>query len=155
MDATTALQKRTAGKTQFTRHENRLEDALDDKDLDDWTLNKRYADFKERFDKVQDLNEDYVAMLKEEEDIIQADQWIDDLVKRFDALESLVGKKLKSLKESELPSVKSETKEQPKQAKHSIMKPKKFELEIFHGDIRRYPEFKSVFLQLPKALGPS
>ena len=142
MDVDTALKKRTAGKTQFTRAENRVRDALQEDEVDEWIIEKRYSDFKERFDKIQDLNEDYVSFLTEEADLQAADQWIDDLVKRFDSVEILVSKQLRKVK-PQPPIVKAENPITTSKPSHSLIKVKKLELEIFSGDIRRYPQFKS------------
>ena len=133
MDVNTALKKRTAGKTQFTRSENRVRDALQEDEVDEWIIEKRYSDFKERFAKIQDLNEDYVSFLTEEADLQAADQWIDDLVKRFDSVEILVSKQLRKMK-PQPPIVKAENPITTKPS-HSLIKVKKLELEIFSGDI--------------------
>jgi len=153
MDAEAVHKKRTAAKTQFTRHENRMREALTEEDIDEWTLNKRYGDFKERFDKVQDLNEEYVSFLTADDEIINADKWVDDLVKRFDSIQLLVGRKFNDLKYSEskdkgpgASAVDSASVAEPKQANRGgLMKLKRFELETFTGDIRRYPSFKNDF----------
>ena len=59
--------KRTTAKSQFTRYANRLQKALDLEDCDVWTLEARYADLKERWERVQDAHDTYVGEVPDED----------------------------------------------------------------------------------------
>ena len=96
MDAAKA--KRTTAKSQFTRYEKRLIAVLDLPDADEWTLKTRYEDFKVRWERLQDAHDEYAAHLTEEsEEWNSAEQWLDEIMERFDKAELEVGQKLKKL----------------------------------------------------------
>jgi hypothetical protein len=146
-----AKKKRTTAKSQFTRYENRLKDALISEEIDEWTVNRRYEDLKERWDKTQDANDEYISLLTEPDDITGAEEWLDELCNRFDAVELGVGKRLKELKPAPTASAsdrKSVVSEGDKRSelKKSIIPMKKMQFKVFAGDIRKYPLFKSEFI---------
>ena len=85
--------KRATAKSQFTRYANRLQKALDLEDCDVWTLEARYKDFKDRWERVQEAHDTYVVELSEE-DAEGEEVWLDDLLDTFDDLELKVGKKM-------------------------------------------------------------
>ena len=146
----TAKKKRTVAKSQFTRYENRLKDAIVSKEIDEWTLNRRYEDLKDRWDKTQDANDEFISLLTEPDDITQAEEWLNELCARFDAVELQVGKKLKELKpapaESASDSKPVVAESQRKTESKSIIPLKKMQFKIFTGDIRKFPLFKSEFI---------
>ena len=63
-------------------------------DADSWTLEQRYKELKERWDKVQDVHDEYVECLTGVDEIDAAQEWIEDLLDKFDLLELKVGKKM-------------------------------------------------------------
>ena len=85
--------KRTTAKSQFTRYANRLQKALDLEDCDAWTLEARFKDFKDRWERVEEAHDAYVVELSEEDAEGEA-VWLDDLLDTFDDLELKVGKKM-------------------------------------------------------------
>ena len=143
--------KRTTAKGQFTRYENRLKATIDQDDMDSWTMNKRYDDLKERWDKVQDAHYEYVAHLTDSNDIEDADLWIDSLAAKFDEVELRVGKKLKAIKVEQAPSTSTSTIEQGSKidvhgSQKTVVRVEKMKFPMFEGDIRKYPEFKEDFI---------
>ena len=146
-----AKTKRTTAKSQFTRYEKRLKDAVVSEEIDEWTVNRRYEDLKDRWDKTQDAHDEYTSFLTEPDDFTKAEEWLDELSNRFDAVELRVGKKLKELKPaptasaSDRKSYVSED-ERKSESKKSIIPMKKMQFKIFAGDIRKFPLFKSEFI---------
>lgn len=149
MDA--AKMKRTSAKGQFTRYETRLKSLLREDDVDTWTLNKRYNDLKDRWEKVQDAHEEYTMHLTESDDKSEAEEWIDELASKFDEVELGVGKMIKNITRDSPPAdTKSQDKKDAKHAGYSaqsIVKIEKIKFQTFEGNIRKFPEFKEEFIK--------
>ena len=64
---------RNTAKGQYTRSENRLKAAVDAEQVDVWTLDKRYSELKEKWDKLQDAHDEYASFLTEDEPIKEAE----------------------------------------------------------------------------------
>ena len=99
---------RTTAKSQFTRYVNRLQKALDLEDCDSWTLEARYTDLKERWERVQDAHDTYVGEVPDEDAEGMA-PWLDELLDIFDELELKVGKKMNEVKKRDKPNDQGET----------------------------------------------
>ena len=141
--------KRRTAKGQFTRAETRVKNALE-MDADSWTLEQRYKELKERWDKVQDVHDEYVECLMEEEEIDAAQGWIDDLLDKFDLLELKVGKKMQDSNRAKTVQTsqsteRSKSQERTYRRSESILKVQKIKPKIFKGDPRKYPDFKEFF----------
>ena len=87
-----AKKKRRLAKGQFTRIEGKLLATIEN--MDEWTLNNRYSDLKERWNAAQNAHDDYVLTLTDEE-ATEEESWISELYDRFDTLELAIGKRLK------------------------------------------------------------
>lgn len=155
-DAESTKKKRTASKGQFTRYMKRLQTALDAADGDMWTIDTRYADFKQRWEKVQQMHDEYVEILGDESPNLNAEaeeQWITDLQNNFDNLEVAVGKKKRDLAKlslqspSKLPSSTAEEKPIMERKVESLVKIDRLRLPIFDGTLRKYLEFREDFMQ--------
>ena len=127
--------KRRTAKGQFTRAETRVKNALE-MDADSWTLEQRYKELKERWDKVQDVHDEYVECLMEEEEIDAAQGWIDDLLDKFDLLELKVGKKMQDSNRAKTVQTsqsteRSKSQERTYRRSESILKVQKIKPKVF------------------------
>ena len=147
MDAAKA--KRTTAKSQFTRYEKRLIAVLDLPDADEWILKTCYEDLKVRWERLQDAHDEYAAHLTEEsEEWNSAEQWLDEIMERFDKAELEVGQKLKKLNpKPEVFHPPSDTSASQPVSGKGIIKVDSMKFQTFEGDIKKYPEFKAEFVQ--------
>ena len=141
--------KRRTAKGQFTRAETRVKNALE-MDADSWTLEQRYKELKERWDKVQDVHDEYVECLTDVDEIDAAQGWIEDLLDKFDLLELKVGKKVQDSNRAKTAqasqsSERSKSQERTYRRSESILKVQKIKPKVFKGDPRKYPDFKEFF----------
>jgi len=147
----TAKSKRTTAKSGFTRYEKRLKAVLELDEADEWTLKTRYEDLKVRWERVQEAHDEYVTHLTETEEENAAEQWMEDIIERFDQIELAVGQKMKKL--SAVPKVHilpndatANSVTSPASAK-GIVKMDRMKFQTFEGDIKKYPEFKAEFIK--------
>ena len=81
--------KRATLKSQFTRAETRLIEALDNSDgnITATTLQRRYHEFQTKWDSVSEAHDSLVAQFADEIATDTEEAWIQDLTRRFNALE--------------------------------------------------------------------
>ena len=164
-----ARKKRAVAKGQFTRTEIKLKDAMSTRSdgMTTWVLEKRYEDFKVRWDNVQNAHDEYVESLASDEDIKAAESWINELSERFDECELQVGQSMESKESVKLlqrSSASTDSKEfqdtrqgdRDRESSNSssskILKVQPMKFEAFGGDMRKYPQFKNDFLAHIKPL---
>jgi len=146
-----AKAKRTTAKSGFTRYEKRLKAVLELDEADEWTLKTRYDDLKVRWERVQETHDEYTTHLTETEGGNAAEQWMEEIMERFDQIELAVGEKLKKL--SAVPKVLLPPNDattnslSPPTSTKGIVKMDKFKFQAFAGDIKKYPEFKTEFIE--------
>ena len=157
-----ARKKRAVAKGQFTRTERKLKDAMSTRSdgMTTWVLEKRYEDFKVRWDNVQNAHDEYVESLASDEDIKAAESWIDELSELFDECELQVGQSMESKESVKLlqrSSASTDSKEfqdtrqgdRDRESSNSssskILKVQPMKFEAFGGDMRKYPQFKNDF----------
>ena len=149
MDA--AKSKRTTTKSGFTRYEKRLKAVLELDEADEWTLKTRYEDLKVRWERVQEAHDEYVTHLTETEEENAAEQWMEDIIERFDQIELAVGQKMKKLsavpKVQILPNDATANSVTPPASAKGIVKMDRMKFQTFEGDIKKYPEFKAEFIK--------
>jgi len=147
-----AKAKRTTTKAQFTRYEKRLKTVMDQPEADTWTVNTRYEDLKVRWEKLQEAHDEYVSHLVDTDTVEStvAEQWLDEIIERFDDIEVKVGQKLKGLKSETqgqaLPNTVSENMSRTASGK-GVVKIERMKFQVFDGDIKKYPEFKEEFVK--------
>ena len=143
--------KRTSAKTQFTRSEKKLKEALLDADSYPISLiERRLDDLKIRWNTVQDAHDEYIQSNTEAADQEQQETWINEIADRYDSLEVDV---LRALEEHNLKSsiIKQEEKLTQQQAvaasskSQSSVQLDRLKLDKFEGDIRKYPKFREQF----------
>ena len=143
-----AKKKRRLAKGQFTRIEGKLLSTIDN--LDEWTLNNRYSDLKERWNAAQNAHDDYVLTLADDEATTE-ESWVAELYDRFDSLEIAIGKRLKIVKgeheaKTEAQHQYSTPSRQQREPSNAI-RMEKLKFQSFNGDIRKFPEFLKEFKQ--------
>jgi len=131
-----AKTKRTAAKSQFTRAESSLRNALAVENCAKWTIENRYSEFKRRWDNVQEAHDTYVSLI-EEQALLAEEEWISELTNRFEGVELEVGERMNAVIK---PEPAKET-----SIKRSIFKVDSIKFQTFSGDIRKYPSFKYEF----------
>lgn len=97
---------------------------------------------------LQEIHDTYMTMVKDES-FDEENEWVDDLLSRFEDIESCTDKALRKRSNIENPTVKVES-----SATNSLNKPQieksrlqleKLKLDKFDGDLRKYPGFKERF----------
>ena len=131
-----AKRKRTAAKSQFTRAESSLKNALSLENCAKWTIENRYSEIKRRWDNVQEAHDNYVSLI-DEEALPAEEEWIAELMNRFEGVELDVGEHMK-------PVIKTEPVKEMSMKK-SIFKVDSIKFQTFSGDIRKYPSFRYEF----------
>ena len=137
-----AKKKRRLAKGQFTRIEGKLLATIEN--MDEWTLNNRYSDLKERWNAAQNAHDDYVLTLTDEE-ATEEESWISELYDRFDTLELSIGKRLKIIIGHH--QAKTETTQPSSSSSRppNTIRMEKLKFQSFEGDIRKFPEFYKEF----------
>ena len=137
-----AKKKRRLAKGQFTRIEGKLLATIEN--MDEWTLNNRYSDLKERWNAAQNAHDEYVLTLTDEE-ATEEESWISELYNRFDTLELAIGKRLKTIKGDH--QAKTETTQPSSSSSRppNTIRMEKLKFQSFEGDIRKFPEFYKEF----------
>jgi hypothetical protein len=138
--------KRATTKTQFTRTENSLRKTLDDESSLPSTIERKFEELRERWQTLQDAHDSYIEAEPSETD--RDDEWINDLVERFDRIEAEADKRLENLR----PNIEQvvEKHEEVSSNKAQFVEPNKIQLERlklekFNGEVRLYPHFKERF----------
>ena len=171
-----AKKRQTIAKGQFTRAEGLLKRVLDAESDESllWTVEKRYAELKTRWNNVQEVHDEYVTFLADQNLIDTEEAWISELAERFDEIEVDTGKYIQSKQtphktEGELVQLITQQLSQhlsvqaaaphalSQQAAEAlpaqrIMRIEPIKFQSFSGEIRRYPEFKAEFLAHIKPL---
>ena len=97
--------KRATAKSQFTRVEKRLEEAIKKApSIPYQTIERRYEDLREKYNAAQQAHDDYVqALLSSKTDTTQAEEekWIDELTQRYDDIEERVDILLVKMKQDD------------------------------------------------------
>ena len=97
-----AHQERTSAKSKFTRAYNGVEAAFGEELILTTTIIKRYDVLTASWEKVQEKHETYVSGLTDENEIENAEKWIDDLASKFNTMESKVDRQVMREKMAEV-----------------------------------------------------
>lgn len=166
-------QKRGTSKSQFTRSEKRLNEALDKAEgIPLLTIERRYNELSEKWSAVQEAHDTYVAARQSEDGSIDTEVeegWIDEIAERFDDIEIKADSILEELKRKSASALKLST-ERSTKTEGTVSLPgqqgtaastgeanpmpmlstntvqlERIKLEKFNGDIRKYPKFREQF----------
>ena len=96
--------KRTMAKAQFSRAENSLRKLLGNPMSLQETLERRAKDLAVKWQEVQNLHDEYVTTISEEEEA-KEEEWIEELVDRFESIEMATDQNLRKLRKEEAASV--------------------------------------------------
>ena len=151
-DAPTLKNARATAKSQFTRAEKKVLDAIapTENKIPITTIQRRFADVTEKWTKTQDAHDAYVAVLAADAQDTETN-WIDEVSDRFDKLEVSVDKYIENEEKAAAPKAAVPTPPaQPIQQNkaNNVAHRMKFDIDFpkFNGDIRKYPEFKETFI---------
>ena len=163
--------KRATAKSQFTRAEKRLEEALEKTRIPYQTIERRYEELREKYNLAQQAHDDYVQVLlasktkdtTEEEE----EKWIAEITQRYDDIEERADTAIAKMKKDEEAQMKLDDQISNKQERvikndhldlnrvlngpvnstqpSSTLQLERIKLEKFNGDIRKYPKFKEQF----------
>ena len=164
--------KRATAKSQFTRAEKRLEEALEKKQIPYQTIERRYEELREKYNLAQQAHDDYVQVLlasktkdtTEEEE----EKWIAEITQRYDDIEERADTAIAKMKKDEEAQMKLDDQISNKQERmikndhldlnrqvlngpvnstqpSSTLQLERIKLEKFNGDIRKYPKFREQF----------
>lgn len=138
---------RTIAKAQFTRAETHLFEALNE-GKDKWAIERRYEDLKMRWNKTQDAHDIYVLSLSDDDEAAKEGQWIDEISNRFSKVELSVSKIFDDSKVQDTEETSDGNNDEAKVQTHQRgVQIERMKFNIFKGDIRKYPEFKSEFIK--------
>lgn len=157
--------KRSRAKSQFTRCEKRLSDALADAESTPVaTIERRYSELREKWNAVQEAHDAFEEAVEAEAiEVGDADkeQWIDEIMQRFDSIEVKADAAIEERKRSFCGAVPTEAAfgkvgEMPSAGERlhskSSVQLERIKLEMFDGDIRKYPKFREQFESYVKPL---
>ena len=142
--------KRTSAKSQFTRSEKKLKEALlDAESLPISLIERRLEDLKIRWNTVQDTHDEYMeSNPAEAAKTDEQEAWINEISDRYDNLEVEVHRTLEvqnlkasTIKQEEIPQSAATASNRPQ----SSVQLDRLKLEKFDGDIRKYPKFREQF----------
>ena len=121
---------------------------LSDEESLEETIKRKFGELGERWRELQETHDTYMTMI-EEESFDKENEWIDDLLSRFEDIESCTDKTLRKRINREQPTVKVESSAANSQNEPRIEKSRlqleKLKLDKFDGDLRKYPGFKERF----------
>ena len=154
-------QKRTNAKRSFTRAETSLNKALAEETSLPVTIERRYEGLRACWQDVQEAHDNYMAKVEEEQQP-KEEQWLDELVDRFEGMEANVDETMEAMSEKkpvmehqeqirqllELQQKMQQEKQHDQQQKHAMpnqLQLERLKLEKFTGDVRKYPSFKERF----------
>lgn len=152
-----ALKMRRTCKSQFTRAENNLKQALSMQDVETSTIERRFGELQAKFNAFQNAHDAYAEIVDEllKEDGTpfdpNLDQYIDEVMERFNAIEIDADKQIAVRKKKDAAMIQPNNSVSNKVHPHtpsSVIKVKRVDLEQFDGDIRKYPTFKDDFTKL-------
>ena len=89
-DQQEAFKMRKTCKSQFTRAERNLQQALSMQDVETSTIERRFGELQAKFDALQNVHDVYADELLNEDGTPvdpNLDQYIDELTERFNAIE--------------------------------------------------------------------
>ena len=138
---------RMTSKRTYDRSENALNQAIQQaNDIPASTIQRRYADLKQRWDHVQQAHDNYIIKGcgdDNSEDIAKEDEWVNAIADRFYKLEI----KTDSLMESkQFQTSNSESSQQIAAKRNSnFIKLEPLKFSSFDGNIRKYPKFRFEF----------
>ena len=152
MDADSLKGKRSTAKAQFTRSETKLNDSLTlaahpAQKIPLTTIKRRFEDVADKWAKVENAHDAYLAALPDPTQIETEEVWIQDISARFDSLEIKVDQYIeKEQAPKEAQNVAGAQNTSTTDANVSNRK-LKFDIQVekFDGDIRKYPEFRETF----------
>ena len=146
-------QKRTTAKSQFTRSENRLIEALGN--LETFpvaTLERRYEDLSLRWNTVQDAHDAYLEAINDPAEAAREEAWIDAIKERYGKIEVQTDQAVQDIKQrTAAESVKAKVEENQIAQQRDTVNPasslqiERIKLDKFNGDIRKYPKFREQF----------
>ena len=140
--------KRSVMKAGFTRTEGSLRRLLGDEESLVETIKRKFGELGERWRELQETHDTYMTMV-EDESFDKENEWVDDLLSRFEDIESCTDKALRKRSNIENPTVKVESSATNSQNEPPIEKSRlqleKLKLDKFDGDLRKYPGFKERF----------
>ena len=143
-----AKRDRTESKRMFTRAGNALEAAINSTDCVVMTLQRRFDEFKLRWDDVQSKHDRYITTLdaKTDQEIKNEDEWIDELSNTFYHLEEITDKFLteETIKQAIILEKKLDI---VVAGKNSTIQLERLKVRKFDGDIRKYPRFRDEFIK--------
>ena len=147
-DQQEALKMRKTCKSQFTRAEKNLQQALARDDVETATIERRFGELQGKFDTLQNAHDVY-AELVEGDANGELEKYIDDITDRFNAIEIEADKKIAARKKIVTAVVQPNTSvSNLSHMPQSVIKAKRVDLDQFDGDIRKYPSFKENFTKL-------
>lgn len=140
--------KRSVMKAGFTRTEHSLRRLLSDEESLEETIKRKFGELGERWRELQETHDTYMTMV-EAESFDKENEWVDDLLSRFEDIESCTDKTLRNRINREQPTVKVESSAANSQNEPRIEKSRlqleKLKLDKFDGNLRKYPGFKERF----------
>ena len=149
-----ARKNRSTAKSQFTRAEKSLSDALATEDVSASTIERRFQELKIKWNNVQDAHDTYASLQEGQTDGGNGDpndnqwiQWIDELAERYDRIEVIADKRMDEITKNSI-SVPLQLQNPPVTVPtKSAVKIERLRYPPFAGDIRLYPQFKEEFLK--------
>ena len=96
-DQQEALKMRKTCKSQFTRAEKNLQQALARDDVEKATIERRFGELQGKFDALQNAHDVYAELVEEDADG-ELEKYIDDITDRFNAIEIEAEKKIAAKK---------------------------------------------------------
>ena len=158
------ITKRARAKSQFTRAEKRLQEAIDKApSIPVQTIERRYEELRDRYNVAQQAHDDYVQVLlssKTDTTEQEEEKWISELTSRYDDIEEradiLIAKmkhddQVRSRQELVIKNDDVNPNKQISASAHysqpstNTLQLERIKLEKFDGDIRKYPKFREQF----------
>ena len=143
--------KRTEAKRQFTRTTNVLNNTLTDGNILISTVNRRFADVKNRFGEAEKAHDAYIALITDP-NIENEDKWIEELSETYYTAENKYDMYID--KRTEKPELGVKIERKPETHTTTTVNHNKDNIQIqierlkfnkFEGDMRRYARFKKDF----------
>jgi len=124
-----------------------LADALSAPDIPITTVERRFNEFKKKWDIVQDTHGSYSSFAGDMEtaEAGKLDEWIEDISNDFDQMEIKADRKIEQLKPVAADKLREDGQKKSSEVRLSAVKVERMKFDKFEGDIRRYPQFKEEF----------
>ena len=151
-DQQEAFKMRKTCKSQFTRAERNLQQALSMQEVETSTIERRFSGLQAKFHALQNAHDVYAEFV---DDLLNEngtpvdpnlDQYIDELTERFNAIEIEADKKIASRKKIDTAVNPTVVSNMVPSLMPSVIKVKRVDLDPFDGDIRKYPYLSKVIL---------